>query len=154
MEELDFPENVTMAISDRLSLSSEFSIVLRRPLRPTDNNRSCGVFSAGWSPQEWEIGQYDPAITRHDYQIQTLAKYATEEEGLVAHTKLAKIVRLMLYRDADLRLQLSQLRTTVEGVVERTQKWDVVSQRYLANEIEGQFLFLAVTDFYLETEIV
>lgn len=153
-EDLEFPLNFAKILRDRFEDQDEFSMVVARPLRPSDQDRMVGIFPTVWIPQEFEIGQYDPAVTRYMLAIQTMAKNATEEEGIAAHSKLAKKVRVMLYRDEDLRVQLGRLKTTDPVVTERVQRWGATNQRFLANEINGQFLFLAVTDLWLETEII
>lgn len=152
--QLEFPDSAVDVLRISLESEPEFSHIFRRPLRDTDPNMSLGIFPAMWTPTDYEIGQRDPAVSTYSIQIQTLAKNATEEDGIVAHSKLAKKVRVMLYRDADLIVQLGRLKTESDSLVERTQRWGITSQNYLANEISGQFLYLAVTDIWLETETI
>lgn len=159
---MDFPENVVseiktalLAMQDPDTLDPLFpGGVYRRAIRPTDPHLSCGVFAADWIPLEWQIGQYDPALTRYQVVIQTFVKHTSEEEGVVLHTRLAKRVRVMLYRDPTLRVQLQQLNTVEDGVTERMQRWGVSNQEYLSNQMDGSFIFLAVTNLQFETEIV
>lgn len=153
MNDLEFPDNAVSLIRLHLEDEPNFSSIVGRPLRPTDYTGMVGIFATVWQPDDFEIGQFDPAVTRYGLSIQSLAKNATEEEGIAEHSRLAKKIRVMLYRDADLRVQLGQLRTTDDGFTERTQRWGVTQQRYLSGELEGQFMFLAVTDLWLETEI-
>lgn len=154
MDELSFPHNFADLIKQHFEDEPDFGVVVGRPLRPTDQNNMVGVFPTVWTPEDYEIGQFDPAVTRYMLGIQTLAKNATEEDGIIEHSRLAKKVRVMLYRDQDLRVQLGQLKTTDDTVTERLQRWGITNQRFLANEIDGQFLYLAVTDLWLETEII
>lgn len=154
MSDYEFPENFVDVLRRHLDDEPDFSLVVNRPLRPSDSNSMVGIFSTIWQPVDFEIGQYDPAVTRYGITIQSLAKNATEEEGIADHSKLAKKIRIMLYRDSDLRIQLGQLRTTADDLTERTQRWGVQQQRFLSNEIDNQFLYLAVTDLWLETEII
>lgn len=152
---MDFPENVVFDVKEALERLGEFTGgIHRRPIRPTDPNMSCGVFAADWNPADWQIGQYDPALTRYQVIIQTFVKHATEEDGVVEHSRLAKRVRVMLYRDATLRVQLGQLSTVEDGVTERMQRWGVSGQEYLNNQMDNTFIFLAVTNMWFETEIV
>ena len=154
MNDYEFPENFVDVLRLHIEDEPDFSFVLNRPLRPSDNNSTAGIYATLWQPSEFEIGQYDPAISTYGITIQTLAKNATEEEGIVDHSRLAKKIRIMLYRDEELRIQLGQLKTTNDGLTERTQRWGVQQQRFLSNEIDNQFLYLAVTDMWLETEII
>lgn len=151
----DFPDNAVDALVAALEAGVNFEGgVVRRPLRPNDPNFMAGVVASMWSPEEWAIGQYDPAITRYSLQIQTLVRSADEEEGIALHSRLAKRVRVMLYRNEELRLQLGRLSTTEAGVTERTLRWGVSGQRFLSNEVNGSYLYLAVTDVWYDTEIV
>jgi len=151
---LEFPENVVEELSYNLAEIPEVEVVLRRPLRPTDPNGALGVFALSWNPEEYQIGQFDPATTRYMLNIQSFVKHGNDEEGVVLHSRLAKRVRVMLYRDQQLRVGLGTLSVTEGGVTERFQRWGVVTQRYLNNEMEGTFLYLAVTEMWVETEIV
>jgi hypothetical protein len=151
---VDFPENFIDELQTSLEASNLFDKVLRRPIQPTDPNGTAAVFAMDWSPQEMAIGQVDPAVTRYQVAIQTFIKNGNEQAGVIAHSQLAKKVRVMLYRDADLRVRLGTLSTSDGEVVERVQRWGVSRQRYLSNEIQKSFLFLAVTEVWLESEIV
>lgn len=160
---LDFPENIVAEVRTSLTAMQDTSVVpavplfdtiLGRPLRPTDPHLSAGVFAIDWNPLEWQIGQWDPAVTRYMVGIQTFVKHGDEQEGIALHTRLGKKVRVMLYRDEDLRVRLSSLSITEDGVTERIQRWGVQTQRYLSNEINNNFMFLAVTELWCETEIV
>lgn len=151
---MDFPENIIEEIKVSLLEMEGVDHVIRRPLRPTDPTESVGVFAMSWSPEDWQIGQFDPAVTQYLIAIQTFVKHGNEEEGVTAHARLAKRVRVMLYRDDDLRLRLGTLSAVEDGLTERTQRWGVRAQRYLSNELQGNFLFLAVTELWVETEIV
>jgi len=153
-EPLDFPENIVDELVTSLEDVTGINVVVKRPLRPTDPNGSAGVYAVDWSPEEYQIGQYDPAVTRYLLAIQTFVKHGDDEEGVGLHSRLAKRVRVMLYRDEELRVRLGTLSTLESGVTERTQRWGVRTQRYLSNELQGTFLYLAVTEMFLETEIV
>jgi hypothetical protein len=150
----EFPNNVVEELKVSLEELEGVDVVLRRPLKPTDPNGSAGVFAGTWTPQEMVIGQHDPAVTRYSVVIQTFVKHGNEEEGVVLHSQLAKRVRVMLYRDPELRVRLGTLSTDEDGVRERLQRWGVTTQRYLSNEIQNNFLFLAVTELWIETELV
>lgn len=154
MAELDFPENVVAELKTSFESMGEVDTVVARPLKPTDPHLSLGVFAIDWTPRDFVIGQYDPAVTRYMVGIQSFVKHGNEEEGIALHTRLAKMVRVMLYRDEGLRVRLGSLSTTEFGVTERIQRWGVQTQRYISNEFQGSFLYLAVTELWVETEIV
>lgn len=153
-EVLDFPDNFVAEIKTALEARDELDRVVARPLNPTDAHLSAGVFATEWAPREMVIGQYDPAVSRYGAMIHTFVKHGNEEEGISLHNRLAKMVRVMMYRDEPLRVRLANLSTTEFGVTERIQRWGVSTQRYISNEFQGSFLFLAVTEMWIETEIV
>jgi hypothetical protein len=151
---VDFPENVVSELEISLSDIQQVGNVFRRPLKPTDPSNSIGIYATLWMPQEYQIGQYDPAVTRYSIVVQSFVKNGSEEEGIAQHSRLAKRIKIMLYRDDALRLRLAGLSTTEGGVTERTLRWGVQNQRYLSNEIQNTFLFLATTEMWIETEVI
>lgn len=156
-----FPSNVVELLASKFLTIEGLEYVLKRPLRPTDPDMCLGVFPLDWVPGEFEIGgavniniPVDPVTSTYLYAIQAFVKHGDEEEGILKHTILSKIVRAMLYRDTGLRVALAALNETSLGMKERTQRWGVRTQRFIQNEISGQFVFLSTMDFWLETEVV
>jgi hypothetical protein len=81
-------------------------------------------------------------------------KDADKDIALARHATVARLVRRTLYRSSALRLLLESLVVTDGIVKERFQKLTVGTQRFLSNEIGGQFVFLSVLDLSIETETV
>lgn len=156
-----FPNNVVEILANKYLMIEGLEYVLKRPLRPTDPDMCLGVFPLDWTPGEFEIGgavnfniPVDPVTSTYQYAIQAFIKHADEEEGILKHTILSKIVRAMLYRDTALRVALAALNETSLGMKERTQRWGVGAQRFIQNDIQGKFVFLSTMDFWVETEVV
>lgn len=149
-----FPVNVESAIADSLAMIEGLNAKpIRRPLRVSDPAKCVGVHSVNWVPQgQIEIGSQEPTVQRYTLRVQSLIKAAKEEEGRALYVALAKTVRVMLYRDPALRLRLSTLVEDSLGSRERFQKCGIQTQRYLNTEFRGAFVFLASTDFWVETE--
>lgn len=153
---MGFPENIIDVLFDRFEATMPDHHVARRPLRYTDPARSVGVFVVNWQPDEEDsslIGQAEPALSRYFIRIQNMIQAAGEEEGRALYAADAKIVRAMLYRDPTLRVRLTELTETVFGTIERLQRFGVRTQSFLNNELQGQFVYLATTDLWIETEI-
>lgn len=148
-----FPINVIDVLAEELK-SLPAGIVLRRALRPTDPDRSVGIYAMDWTPRDSVIGQFDPAVATYTYTVQAMVKHANEEEGRHDHAAYAQAVRLMLYRDPALRVRLAGLSETDGNVTERSQRWGVRAQRYASNEVDGEFIYLSTTEFWVETETV
>lgn len=149
-----FPNNVVIALAEAMEnrVDGLRGVVLKRPLRKIDPGPSVGIFAVDWRPESYDIGKPDPAIHSYLFGIQALVKNGDEEIGRLEHGLLSKMVRVMLYRDDSLRVRLSGLTDTTLGVTERTLRWGVRQQRYIANEIQGTFLYLSTTEVWLETE--
>lgn len=149
-----FPSNVVEALRDELNvaLGTQVELVVKRPLRPTDPDSSVGIYALDWQPGNHEIGFHEPTLARYQVAIQVFVKHQDEEEGSAIHTFLSKTVRTMLYRGEALRIRLSSLNETSLGVTERVQRWGVRQQRFVSNEIQGRFLYLSTTEFWIETE--
>lgn len=136
--------------------------VFKRPLRETDPQQSIGVFAAQWNPDEesYELlggptpRASEPTLQTYLIAVQAFVKDFQEERGLARHSIMSKLVRSMLYRDNALRVGLASLSVEMNGSVERTQRWGIRIQRFLSNEIDGDFLYLSTLEFWLETETV
>lgn len=160
-----FPNNIIDLIATRVRLLDEslLTSTYRRPLRESDPNTAAGVFAATWEPNEDSLeirgmgqnpGPSEPTISTYIMGVQAFVKDFDEERGLARHSVLSKMIRSMLYRDAPLRVGLSTLSVTMNDSVERAQRWGVRAQRYLSNEIDGNFLYLSTLEFWLDTETV
>jgi len=161
MNLLGFPNSVVDLLADKFMAIEGLEYVLKRPLRPTDPDMCVGIFAVNWSPDDFEIGGHvnptitiDPVLATYHYAIQAFVKMAGEEEGILKHTVLSKIVRSMLYRDVGLRVALCSLDETSMGAKERVQRWGVRTQRFIQNEVQGSFVFLSTMDMWVQTETV
>lgn len=141
------------ALGDALGPSVTAS-VFSRPLRPTDPDISMGVYLVDWTPRDYQIGQPEPVVGTYEIRVDLLVKHLEEITGRDLSGKYAKMIRTMLYGDADLRVALTAITESYNGRVERVQKCAVRSQKFLNNEVRGTFLYLASSEFYVETETV
>lgn len=152
-----FPYNVVTELETAFRANEELALaaVVGRALRPTDPSRTLGIVANTWSQvQPPLIGQYDPSITAYDYELQLLVKHAKEDEGRRVAAQLSKTLRVMLYRDPDLRVGLASLSESSMQMTERVTKWSVRRQSFLANEINGQFIFLTTSEIVVEVDTV
>lgn len=156
-----FPNNAVSILQTRCKLIDSDLFVIRRPLRESDPTQSIGVFASAWEPDEesYEMrgspqGPSEPTLQTYRIAVQAFVKDMDEERGLATHATLSKMIRSMLYRDDPLRVALSALSATMDDSTERTKRWGIRQTRYFSNEIEGNFLYLSVLEFWLETETV
>lgn len=153
-----FPNNIVDLIALRSSLLDEEIRVFKRPLRPTDPAVSVGVFGQLWTPDEESyemrgmVGTAEPTISTYQVMIQAFVKDFDETRGLARHSVLSKMIRTMLYRDIPLGVALRELSVTMFDSTERTRRYQVRSQRYISNELQGDFLYLSTLDFHVDTE--
>lgn len=152
-----FPGNVIEKVRPRVQALDVDLFVVARPLQPTDPIQSVGIFPAQWGPQEGsqEMGRQfpgEPTLQRYDFVIQALIKHTDQVEGTAIISALSSMIRRMLYRDAALTVALTSLSSSALGSIERTQRWGVGSQRYLTNEISGNWVFVSTSEFWVETE--
>lgn len=159
---IGFPMNVVAELDSTFkghvaALLDEDFVIITRPLRNTDPSRSVGIFPVDWRPSEnsFEMtGGVGPTLSRYLFRVQNLVKHTDEIEGRALYAHDSKLVRAVLYRDTALRVRLAALTETTLGMRERTQRYGVNTQRFLNNEINGMFLYLSTTEFWLETETV
>ena len=153
-----FPNNAVGLIQTRVTLLDADLFVTTRPLRNSDPNQSVGVFGSVWVPQEQSLEMrgtsptQQPSLGRYTLTVQSFIKDMEEARGLSVHNTLSRRLRAMLYTDAPLRDSLAGLSSTVGGSTERTQRMGVSQQRYFSNELQGQWLYLSILEFWLETE--
>lgn len=153
MSDLEFPANLVVEFKDALVRTPSIDTVLTRALRPTDPNRSAGVYALEWMPGEYGIGfPPEPIDGQYVVHIQLLVKHADEEEARAQHSVLSKSIRAMVYRDRTLQVRLPQVSETDRGVTEKVLKWRIRAQRYLSNEVQGTFLYLSTTEVVVTTE--
>lgn len=153
----EFPNNIVDELVTRTTavLTDLTGPVLRRPLRPTDPERSVGIFPVDWNAVEgqMQMGNVGPSLQTYSFRIHLLVKNSNEEEGRALYANDSKKLRTMLYHDQTLKVALGSLtEVVINDHTERLQRWGIRSQRFLNNELSGQFLFLSSTDFWAETQ--
>lgn len=151
-----FPMSPVTELKNSFERTMSSHEVIERPLRFSDPARSIGIYVADATPLDnsQQIGQHEPALLRYQYRVQNMVKHTNEIQGKALFAFDAKTIRVVLYRDTTLALRLSELIEEVLGTRERAKQWGVSRQRFLSNELRSQFVYLAQTDFWLETESV
>jgi hypothetical protein len=129
--------------------------IVRRPLRYVDPARTIGLHAVDWTPEAGSavMGQEEPQLARYLIRIQNLIKAGDEDEGRSLYVIDAKMIRAILYRDTALRVRCGELSEELLDTLERFKKFGVRNQRFLNNELSGQFVFLATTELWVETEV-
>jgi hypothetical protein len=159
LEEFEFPQSMVVCLvdffTDKFQADEPF-VVVDRPLRPMDENGAIGVYSADCTPvpgsEEMMAPYYvGPTLNRYAFRIQNLGKGDQRTAGR-RYAKDAKRIRRMLASDQDLQLRLRELTEVSEFTTERVQRMGYTKQRFLNNEFRGTFIYLAVTEFWIETE--
>lgn len=152
MADTPFPVCIVEVLAEFLENVPGVDTVMQRPLWPTDPHASVGVSAADWSPVDMQIGQYDPAIAAYSVTIETLVNVSNEVEGRNMTAEMAKSIRTMLYRDANLRVRLAQTQEVANGVREHVSHWKIRAQRFASNKVRSSFLYVSTTDLIVETE--
>lgn len=149
-----FPASIVLTVARNLRRFSALEMVMLRPLRPIDPNYCAGVFSFDWTPGigSYAIGQEDPQHAVYHLRIQVMVKHTNEEEGLQEHSVLSKSLRAMVYRDEQLRAELTALEETIFGVAERLKHYTVQAQRFMTNELQGTYIYLSSMDVNFNVE--
>lgn len=153
-----FPNNIAILLETRVKLLDADLFVIKRPLRNSDPNQSVGVFASLWSPNDdsheflGQVHAVRPTVQRYACTVQAFVKDMDEERGLNTHSTLSGAIRTMLYNDEPLRIALGSLQSNLNGVIEQAQRWGITQQRYFSNELSGEWLYLSVLEFWLETE--
>lgn len=153
-----FPNNVVDLLNTRLNLIDDDLRIFRRPLRETDPVQSIGIFAMQWMPQDdsYEFRGFpsasQPTIQSYLIMLQAFIRDADEERGLATHSVLTKTIRSILYGDEPLQVGLSSLVISMNGSSEHSKRWGIRQSRYFSNELDGDWIYLSTTEFWLETE--
>lgn len=154
-----FPWNACVLIATRMSMVDPDVQCFRRRLYSTDPVQAFGCSPASWSPDEdsyemrgERLGR-EPTIQRYGLVVQAMVKDTDEERGIAVHSQMSKIARSILLTDIPLGDSLRVLSADLYGVRERTLRWSIRSQRYLSEELKGQFTYLSTIEVQVETEI-
>lgn len=155
-----FPNNIVTALKGELQTIDPDITILMRPIRKGDPLQCFGITAAAWTPdlnsQEFVGmggGHTGPTLSQYVVAIQTFNQDMDEERGLAVQAAMATAVRLKLSRDIDVRVALSQLASSNFGYSERFKRSYIQTQRFISNEVSGQFLFLSSTELVVETEV-
>jgi hypothetical protein len=150
-----FPNNAVSIIAYRIkAVYPEDLLVVKRPLKITDASQTVGVYPSRWDPQEdsFEFKSLEPTIQRYRIGIQVFAKDTDEEKGIAVHSVMSKAVRSLLYNDVALNVGFNALSVTMNGSTERIQRRGFSRAQYISNEVNGQWLYLATHEYWIETE--
>jgi hypothetical protein len=153
-----FPWNAVVLIATRLNLVDEDIPCFRRRLYSTDPVQTFGCSPANWHPVQDSLEMrgadlaQEPTIQKYSLVVQAMVKDTDEERGIAVHSQMSKIARSILLTDIPLRDSLRALSADLYGVRERTLRWSIQSQRYLSEELKGQFTYLSTIEVQLETE--
>lgn len=165
-----FPNNIVSLLATRYSTAGVVDPetdpnlrvqVYKRALRPTDAIQSIGVVPTNWTPDEdsYEIrgltspGPSYPTLQQYWIMIQAFVKDGDETNGLAVHSVLSNRVRAMLYYDVPFRVGCAALAVDLGGATEHYRRHGVRQTVYVANDVQGSFLYLSTTQTFFETEI-
>lgn len=157
-DKTQFPNNIVDIVATRARLIDSDLFVIERPLRNSDPNQSVGVYAANWNPDDSSkelLGQArasQPTLSTYRIVVQAFVKDMDQVRGLNVHSVLSRLLRSMLYNDEPLRVALASLNATLSGVAEVAQRWGITQQRFFSNELSGEWLYLSILEFWLETE--
>lgn len=148
-----FPASIVRVLATNFTRVPGVDKIFKRRLRPIDPTRSVGVFSFDWLPGQMQIGQADPGTAVYNLRVECLIKHMSEEEGMTEHSVFSKQIRAMLYRDPQLRADLTMSDTSF-GVIERLKDFRVLLQRFSSNDIGGTYNYLSYMDVSFNMEQV
>lgn len=150
-----FPTAFVVAIADSLRGYMPDKAIVERSLGMEDPSGTIGVYAEEWNADEATFqmgGQIEPVISRYTLCVANVVKATDQELGRAMYANDAKSIRVILYRDPDLRVRLGDLQEVMMNTVERAKKFRVIRQRYMSARISGVFQFVATTDVVVETE--
>lgn len=152
---MGFPADIIEVIKNYAEDIPGVVTVLKRGLRPTDENGSVGITAATRLPDETEMGMSyggEPSLSTWNIVIGHFVKAETEEEAERLHIEVANSLWRMLYQDQAFLVDLRSLVDMTGAQTERVQRHWVVAQRFASNEIEGSFVRMSSTELNVQIQ--
>ena len=171
LSDITFPNNIVVTLKEYLEtiappvpnvdplLADPGIPVFARPLSKNDPNQCIGVSAGMWTPEEdsyemnGPLSHQGPTISRYIVGVQTYIKHTDEMTGLATSATLSGAVRNKIMLTSAGAHPLIGLTSTEFGYRETVKKVRILSQRFVGNEIQGQFLYLSNLEVVVETEI-
>jgi hypothetical protein len=104
--------------------------------------------------KSFEMPSSEPTVGTYNYEVELLVKHADEAAGRAMYAEGAKMVRAVLYRDADLLLRLRALSEDLMGSRERFLRMKIISQKYQNANLKTAWFFVATTRIQVDTETI
>lgn len=141
-------------------------VIVKRRIMTQDPSQTIGVFPMTWEADEtsYEMGKgrllggYDASLSnqatlnRYLIGIQSMVSDSVEETGIATHATITNAIRSLLATDGPLAVGLDTLSHVQGSIVERIQRRRIDRTRYLDNLISGKYVYLATTQYIIETE--
>lgn len=150
-----FPATFVRAIRESLERYMPNNFIVERPLHMEDPSGVVGIYAEEWvADQDSYVmgGQLETVVSVYGLRIRNVVKATDEEAGRALFANDAKTIRVILYRDPDLRLRLGGLQESMMSTVERFKKFRVMRQEYASARMSGVFQYVATTEVAIETE--
>lgn len=149
-----FPTNVIDVLHPLMEQLDGIKHVYKRQIEPVDPDSSLGLTYFDWTPEDLELGGFGPTLSTYRFGAQVMVKHTNEEDGTRLHVELATRVRRAFWQDLSVRAALSALVVEDGDWKERVQRWGVTQQRFASDQVDRQFLFLSMLEFFVQTESV
>jgi hypothetical protein len=94
----------------------------------------------------------EPTIKQYLIGVQCMVSDSVEESGIATHATIVKAIQSLLYNDGPLAIGLDTLSHTAGSIVEKIQRRYIDRTRYIDNLISGKYIYLATTQYIIETE--
>ena len=150
-----FPSTFVRAIAESLARWMPHHVILERTLHQEDINASVGVYAEEWTSNQDTFvmgGQVEPVESAYHLRVRNLVKAMDEETGRALFSNDAKMIKVILYRDPDLRVRLGELQETMMDTIERFKRFRVTRQQYASARMSGVFQYVATTEVIIDTE--
>lgn len=155
-----FPGNVVIKVADALALIDPEVLVFMRPLTPNDGIQALAVYPVDMEPvdesQEMRgqvLGGQVPTLTDYRINIASMVVHSDQAIGLAQSAALAKRVWATVARNVPLDVALKTLAHVGTGYSEHVQRWKTRRQVFQSGDLQGYFLYVSVSELWLQTEI-
>lgn len=150
----EWEEEALAIIATEAATVAGIEHVVERTVNRHDHHATLGLTIAEWVPDEYEMAGSvaEPTLAHYEFLLAHLVKSAEPEKGLKMHREAAKSLRMMLYEPGGVQVSLGALVHEENGRRERFQRMYVTSQQFDGNQIDGEFIYLSVTELRVDTE--
>lgn len=154
-----FPSNVISLFAAKFAEVDSDLPIKMRPLIETDGTQAVGVYPVDYRPDQdthemkaYIGGAQVPVLQDYLINIMTMVMDSEQERGIATSSTLSDKICSVVAYDTVLDVALKNLVITESGRIKSARRWGIRRTIYQSGDLRGFFLYVSVSEFWLQTE--